>query len=135
LFRYNILDNNYGNQISLSLKNIEKSLKEISDCYIFFKKSYNAYKHGYQLWVGKEHDTEAAIFRNKNGSEDHILLDENSIELVMNSGKYCLSIFAIIKNNHKSICDYLTNPQIKRINISFLLDNNLQPERISCETA
>ena len=37
LFGYDILDNNYGNQISLSLKNIEKSLKEISDCYIFFK--------------------------------------------------------------------------------------------------
>lgn len=84
---------------------------------------------------GKRTWYEAAIFRNKNGSEDHIPLDENSIELVMNSGKYCLSIFAIIKNNHKSICDYLTNPQIKRMNISFLLDNNLQPERISCETA
>jgi hypothetical protein len=48
----------------LSLKNIEKSLKEISDCYIFFKKPYNAYKYGYPLWVGKEHDTEAAIFQN-----------------------------------------------------------------------
>ena len=85
--------------------------------------------------MGKEHDTEAANFRNKNGSEDHIPLDENSIELVMNFGKYCLSIFAIIKNNHKSICYYLTYPQIKRMNISFLLDNNLQPERISRETA
>lgn len=29
LFGYDILDNNYGNQISLSLKNIEKSLRNI----------------------------------------------------------------------------------------------------------
>lgn len=64
--------------------------------------------------MGKEHDTEAAIFRNKNGTEDHIPLDENSIELVMNSGKYCLSIFAIIKNNHKSICDLPNKPTDKK---------------------
>ena len=37
MFGYDILDNNYGNQISLSLKNIEKSLKEISDSSIFFE--------------------------------------------------------------------------------------------------
>jgi hypothetical protein len=99
LFGYDILDNKYESQISLSLKNIEKSLKEISDCYIFFKKSYNAYKHGYRLWIGKEKGIESAIFRNKNGSEDHIPLDDDSIKLVMNSGKHCLSIFTIIRNN------------------------------------
>jgi hypothetical protein len=56
-----------------------------------------------------------AIFRNKKGIEDHITLDDRSVELVMKSGKYCLNIFELIKNNHKSIFDYLRNPQTKRI--------------------
>jgi hypothetical protein len=135
LFGYDILGNEYGKQVSLSLQNIEESLKEISRSCIFFKESYNAYKHGYRLWVGKERDVEVAIFRNKKGIEDHIPLDDGSIELVMKSGKYCLNVFDLIKNNHKSIFDYLRNPQTKRIKMNFLSDKNFHPEQIICKTS
>ena len=134
LFGYDMLGNEYRNQVSLSIRTIEESLREISGCYTFFKESYNAYKHGYRLWVGKERNVEAAIFRNKKGSEDHIPLDDDSIELVMNSGKYCLNIFDLIKNNHKSIFDYLRKPQTKRIKMKFLLHKNTHPEEIVCKT-
>ena len=100
------MDNNYGNQISLSLKNIEKSLKEISDCYIFFKKSYNAYKHGYRLWVGKEHDTEAAIFRNKNGSEK-----KSSSIFFENNNEYTEALVEVAK----PFLDILSNQLVDNI--------------------
>jgi hypothetical protein len=67
LFGYGILGNEYGKQVLQSLQNIEESLKEISYCYTFFKESYNVYKHCDRLWVRKERNVEAAIFRNKKG--------------------------------------------------------------------
>jgi hypothetical protein len=134
LFGYDMLGNEYEMKVSLSLRNIKESLREISGCYRFFKESYNAYKHGYRLWVRKESSVEAAIFKNKKGNEDHIPLDDGSIELVMKAGKYCLNIFDLIKNNHKSIFDYLRNPQTERIMMKFLSDKNLRPEQIICKT-
>ena len=59
--------------------------------------SYNAYKHGYRLWVGKDQSNyiESAIFRNRKGLENHIPLDDQSLNLVIKSGTYCLYLFDI----------------------------------------
>lgn len=134
LFGYDILDSKYVNEISQSIENIEKILKEIFGCYTFYKESYNAYKHGYRLWVGKDQSTniEAAIFRNRVGNENHVTIDDNSLEIVMKSGKYCFSIFDLIKSNHKAVLYHLRNSQIKSIRMKFLLDKEEHPEEINC---
>ncbi|HSF51205.1 MAG TPA: hypothetical protein VLA74_10635 [Nitrososphaeraceae archaeon] len=54
IFKYDILDTKSQKEISTSIDNIKNNLKEIAGCYLFFKDSYNAYKHGYRLWVGKD---------------------------------------------------------------------------------
>jgi hypothetical protein len=134
LFGYDILEGRYANEVSHSLENIKTSLKEISDCYLFYKGSYNAYKHGYRLWFGKDNikNIEAAIFRNKQGKEDHKPIDDNSLKIVMKSGVYCLHIFDLIKNNHKAILKYLRDPQTRTIKIKFLLNKNGDPIEMTC---
>lgn len=134
VFGYDILEDKYGNQVSQSLESIKKILKEISDCYLFYKGSYNAYKHGYRLWFGKDDlkNIEAVIYRNRQGKEDHTPIDNNSLEIVMRSGKYCLNIFDLIKSNHKTIIYLLQNPQTKTIRMKFLLDTNGYPTEMNC---
>lgn len=132
LFGYDILSDEYEEEILRSINNIRTSLDEISDCYLFFKDSYNAYKHGYRLWVGKDQMTniEAAIFRNKKGTEDHIPLDDKSLDLVIKSGRYCLNLFDILKFNHKSIFYHLLNTQKQTLTIKFLLNLENPTENI-----
>jgi len=124
IFGYDLLDTKYKDEISISKDNIKNNLKEIAGCYLFFKDSYNAYKHGYRLWVGKDQSNyiESAIFRNRKGLEDHIPLDDQSLNLVIKSGTYCLNIFDILKSNHKSLFYYLINSDNKILTIKFLSD-------------
>ena len=132
VFGYDLLDKKYQDEISTSRDNIKNNLKEIAECYLFYKDSYNAYKHGYRLWVGKEQSTniESAIFRNKKGVEDHIPLDDESLNLVIKSGTYCLKLFDILKSNHKSIFYYLMNNENKTLTIKFLSDLETTTEKI-----
>jgi hypothetical protein len=124
IFGYDLLDTKYQNEILISRDNIKNNLKQIANCYLFYKNSYNAYKHGYRLWVGKEQSNhiEAAIFRNRKGLEDYIPLDDQSLNLVIKSGTYCLNLFDILKSNHKSIFYYLINNGNKTLPIKFLSD-------------
>ena len=64
---------------------------------------------------------EAAIFRNKKGAEDHIPLDDKSLDLVIKSRRYCLNSFDILRFNHKSIFYHLLNTR-KTLTIKFLLN-------------
>lgn len=133
LFGYDILEGKYANEVSNSLENIQIDLKEISGCYLFYKGSYNAYKHGYRLWFGKDpKNIEVAIYRNKQGKEDHKPIDDNSLKIVMESGEYCLHIFDLIKNNHKAILRYLRDPLTKTIKIKFLPNRNGNPIEMTC---
>lgn len=101
---------------------------------MFYKESYNAYKHGYRLWVEKDQskNIEAAIFRNRQSNENYVPIDDKSLEIVMKSGRYCLNVFDLIKSNHKAILYHLQNTQIKSIRIKFLLDMKGHPEVINC---
>jgi hypothetical protein len=101
-----------------------------SERYVIF---YNAYKHGYRLWVGKEGNVDVAIFRNKQGNESHVTIDYGSLEILMECGKYCLDVFNIVKNNHKSIYYYLRNPHVKTIKMKFLFDKCRDPMEVICE--
>jgi hypothetical protein len=134
LLGYDVLGNRYTNEVSQSLENIKKILNEISGCYTFYKESYNAYKHGYRLWFGKSDskNIEAVIYRNRQGREVHIPIDDNSLEIIMRSGKYCFNIFDLVKSNHKAIIYHLRNPQIKTIRMKFLFDKNSIPEELNC---
>ena len=80
-----MLDGKYEYEISRSVQNAEKVLKEIFGCYSFYKQSYNAYKHGYRLWVGtyESKSIETAIFMNKGGHENYVPLDDNSLGIVI----------------------------------------------------
>ena len=132
IFGYDLLDTKYYKEISISINNIKNNLKEIAGCYLFFKESYNAYKHGYRVWVGKEqsNNIESVIFRNKKGHEDHIPLDDQSLNIVMKSGMYCLNLFDILMSNHKSIFYYLINNRNKTLSIKFLSDLENITEKI-----
>ena len=127
-----MLDTKYQNEISISRDNIKNNLKEIAGCYLFYKDSYNAYKHGYRLWVGKDqsNNIESAIFRNRNGVEDYIPLNDQSLNLVIKSGTYCLNLFDLLKSNHKSIFYYLINNRNKTLSIKFLSDLENITEKI-----
>jgi hypothetical protein len=130
LFGYDVLDGMYADKVSLSLKNIKLVLKEIYDCYTFFKESYNAYKHGYRLWVGKDqsNNMEAVIFRDKRNFEFHVPIDDKSLDIVLKSGKYCLNIFDLIKSNHKAIMVHLHSTQVEPIRMKFVLSKDEDPQ-------
>lgn len=134
LFGYDVLSSKSANDVAQSLGNIKDILDEISGCYSFYKESYNAYKHGYRLWFGKDDlkNIEAVIYRNKQGREVHVPIDDNSLEIVKRSGKYCFNIFDLIKNNHKTVIYLLQNPQTRTIRMKFLLDKNGDPIEINC---
>jgi hypothetical protein len=47
--------------IDNSIAYITKVLKIIGEFYLFWKDSYNAYKHGYRLWLGYEQEQELDV--------------------------------------------------------------------------
>lgn len=90
---YKTVNPQYSNIIFESLLNIKKLLKEIYDCYSFYKDSYNSYKHGYRLWFGRDQKIQRDIivyiptlrYEHKRKRRDYVPTDEDSLSIVLNA--------------------------------------------------
>ena len=113
LFGYDSIKSHQGAEemINLSLTNISNVIKAIAEFYIFWKESYNAYKHGYRLWYGHEYriNLKVALYLRRFDkvkrqiSWDRLPVDDETINDVYNFIKYCRHVFDIIFDNHRAL--------------------------------
>jgi len=103
------LDKNKKNEI---VHYIFDLLKEIVGVYIFFVRSYNAYKHGHRVWYGYDLLTEkgnSLVYIEKqntphNYKMDYVPLDDNiSTDYIIPHSKDCQTLFDLILRNNKSM--------------------------------
>jgi len=141
-----ITNNSYDTIIDNSIKNTQRILNEIAECYLYHNDSYNAYKHGYRIWTAKEYDSnqELIIYRDKyspgnlifpdiTSSKEFkdkyiITTDNTSLDVIRNVSNYCLNLFFVIRDNNKEIFSHLSNAnhsnllKLKFINIEFAIN-------------
>ncbi len=140
LFGYNcsFINTKISKKIDESIEKIKIELKEIAEIYCYHRHSYNAYKHGYRIWLSKDYqqNIDFIAFRDKylensdqvfgDIAEDVfkekylITTDDDSLSIVKNLSNYCKNLFLIIRNNHKAQLSYYRkvdmSPAISLIN-------------------
>jgi hypothetical protein len=117
-----------SNNVHKSLLNIKKFLREIYDCYLFCKESYNSYKHGYRLWFGRDQNQiDVAIYvlrRGKRKRRKYVPSDDGSLLVVLKCSRYCRQLFDILIENQRQIAIIGKKKASNKIDILFLKKKN-----------
>lgn len=129
LFGYNrINEGQRADQlIRNSITNIIDVLRIIGEFYIFWKDSYNAYKHGYRLWFGDEHQHKLNVVvylnkynkLNRQNNIDYLPIDDKTIDDIHNMSKYCRNVFDVIFDNRRALLE-AKNTALNSVEFDFL---------------
>jgi hypothetical protein len=126
IFGYHKITNSHN--VYESLLNIKKLLREIYDCYRFYKESYNSYKHGYQLWFGRDQNQiDVAIYvlrRGKRKRRKYVPSDDGSLSVVLKCSHYCRQLFDILIENQRQLAIMGKKKASNKIDILFLKKKN-----------
>jgi hypothetical protein len=109
VFGYQKLDKS---KIDKTISKTFHLLEEIAGVYLFYVKSYNAYKHGHRVWYGYDLNTQKSNslfyvgreYKSNNYEMDHIPLDDDIVpDYIFPRSNDCRQLFELLLHNNKNL--------------------------------
>jgi hypothetical protein len=114
--------------LELSCKNLKEALVKIGNNYMEDHEPYNAYKHGYRMFIGKNTinlSIDLFPFLDQDGKRKVIQIDKKIITGVFKLSRYALQILEKIIKQHKIRSEYeAQQDHASRVNVTLCLTPN-----------